>query len=230
MEVFQGRKFIHVYSRTEIKIRSYHEVQYPPDELDTRQIGEVASEFRMMVLDDDQRPVAPGTVGELWIAGPGMTMGYWKQPELTAEMMRKIDFGDGERELAARTGDLVRRHADGSLELIGRTDSQVKVRGFRVEIGEVEAALQRHAGVDRAVVLAEADEEIGKRLCAIVVAKKDGGADERALREYCIATLPRYMVPDVFEFRTELPTTSNGKVDRQALSESRKTDEACRKS
>jgi amino acid adenylation domain-containing protein len=229
MEIFPGRKFIHVYSRTEIKIRSYHEVRYPPEEVDTRQIGEVAADFRMIVLDEEQRPVAPGAIGELWIAGPGMTLGYWNQPELTAEMIRTIEL-DGHKVRLARTGDLVRHHLDGRLELVGRADSQVKVRGFRVEIGEVEAAIQRHQGVDRAVVLAEADEEIGKRLRAIVVAKKNGGADERALREYCIATLPRYMVPDVFEFRAELPTNSNGKVDRQALGASSGAGEPIRKS
>jgi amino acid adenylation domain-containing protein len=230
MEIFPGRKFVHVYSRTEVKIRSYHEVRYPPDELDTRQIGEVAPEFRMMVLDRERRPVAPGAAGELWIAGPGMTLGYWKQPELNAETMRTVELGPGDKVFAVRTGDLVRGHAPGGLELIGRVDSQVKVRGFRVEIGEVEAALQRHPGVDRAVVLAEADDEIGRRLLAIVVAKKAGGADERTLREHCIATLPRYMVPDVFEFRAELPINSNGKVDRQALISRAEATGASRKS
>lgn len=230
MEIFPHVKFIHVYSRTEIKIRSYHQVKDPPDELDTRQIGEVADELRMLVLDENQRLVAPGAVGELWVAGPGMTLGYWGHPELTTETLRWIDLGGGDKIYAARTGDLVRRNADGSLELVGRTDSQVKVRGFRVDLGELEAALQRHPGVERAVVLAESDEQIGGRLRAIVVAKKDGGADERALRDYCIATLPRYMVPDVFEFRAELPVNSNGKVDRQALSASSEAGKAVRKS
>jgi amino acid adenylation domain-containing protein len=223
-------KLIHVYSRTEVKIRSYHEVKYPPTDFDTRQIGEVSPEYKMVVLDDDQRPVAPGAAGELWIAGSGLALGYWGMPDLTTATFQSIEMGPNERLRAARTGDLVRRHDDGRLELVGRTDQQIKVRGYRVEIGEVEAVLQSHPDVQRAVVVAEADADIGQRLRAIVVAKKGAGIDDRALREHCIAMLPRYMVPDVVDFRAELPISSNGKVDRLALSTTSEAGEGSRKS
>jgi amino acid adenylation domain-containing protein len=229
MEMLPGARFVHVYARTEVKIRTYHEIKFPPEEFDTHQIGEVPPDVRMLVLDEDQRPVAPGAIGELWIAGPGLMLGYWGLPELTADVMRVIELSATDRVRASRTGDLVRRHGDGRLELIGRADQQIKVRGFRVELGEVEAALQRHAGVERAVVVAEADGDVGRRLRAIVVPRRDGGADQRSLRELCAKTLPRYMIPAVFEFRTELPLTSNGKVDRRALHTSSATAEVRRK-
>jgi acyl-CoA synthetase (AMP-forming)/AMP-acid ligase II len=224
-----GARFVHVYARTEAKIRTYHEIKFPPEEFDTHQIGEVPPDVRMLVLDEDQRPAAPGAIGELWIAGSGLMLGYWGLPELTADVMRVIELSATDKVLASRTGDLVRRHGDGRLELIGRADQQIKVRGFRVELGEVEAALQRHAGVERAVVVAEADGDVGRRLRAIVVPRRDGGADQRSLRELCAKTLPRYMIPAVFEFRTELPLTSNGKVDRRALHTSSATAEVRRK-
>jgi acyl-coenzyme A synthetase/AMP-(fatty) acid ligase len=223
-------KLIHVYSRTEAKVRSYHEVKNPPTDFDTRQIGEVSPEYRMMVLDADQRPMAPGAAGELWIAGPGLALGYWERPDLTDETIQSIEVAPNESLRAARTGDLVKRHGDGRLELVGRTNQQIKVRGYRVEIGEVEAVIESHPGVRRAVVIAEADAEIGKRLRAIVVPKDGQSVDQRSLKDHCIAALQRYMVPDVFEFRSELPLSSNGKVDRQALSRLGEAEEARHKS
>jgi acyl-coenzyme A synthetase/AMP-(fatty) acid ligase len=113
----------------------------------------------------------------------------------------------------------VRRHADGTLELVGRADDQIKVRGYRVEIAEIETALCRHAAVQAAIVIALSDRETGNRLKAVVVLNNGTTADETTLRAHCSAELPPYMVPEAIEFRLSLPLMSNGKVDRRGLRE-----------
>jgi acyl-coenzyme A synthetase/AMP-(fatty) acid ligase len=113
----------------------------------------------------------------------------------------------------------VRRQADGTLELIGRADDQIKVRGHRVEIAEVETALCRHPAVLAAVVIGVPDAEVGNRLKAVVVLKNGSDTGETALRDHCAAELPPYMVPEAIEFRASLPLMSNGKVDRRGLRE-----------
>src|SRR6185503_12426487 len=159
------------------------------------------------------RPVPPGGVGELWIRGASVMHGYWGRPERSALVLQAIDIAPGIRDRAYRTGDLARVLPDGNLEFLGRRDHQVKTRGYRVELGEIEARLAAHPGVDEAVVLAVPDEEITNRLRAVVVckAKVEVTADE--LRQHCALTLPRYMVPESVVFRKELPRTSSGKVD-----------------
>jgi amino acid adenylation domain-containing protein len=217
MELLPGVRFGQVYGRTEVKVRSFHEVKFPPREIDTRTIGRTPPDCGMFLLDEHMHPVAEGEVGELWVSGPGLMRGYWGLPQLTAEVMRMIELSDGEKVLACRTGDLVRRHADGALELVGRADEQVKIRGYRVEIGEIERVLHRHPAVARAIVIVQEDSMMGHRLRAVVMAKSGETVDEHALREHCFKTLPRYMIPELVEFRSELPLTGNGKLDRRAL-------------
>src|SRR5262249_58180080 len=108
---------------------------------------------------------------------------------------------------------------DGNLEFLGRRDHQVKTRGYRVELGEIEVALHAHPAVAEAVVLAVPDEEVTHRLRAVVVLRAGSVLEEATLKQYCALTLPRYMVPETIEFRSELPRTSSGKVDRRALAE-----------
>ena len=209
-------QFIQVYGRTEAKVRSYHEIARPPDERDMRIIGQVPSNCGMHALDENLKPVAYNEVGELWITGPGLMIGYWGLPELTAQLMPTIEI-NGEMVRASRTGDLVRRLADGTFELMGRADQQVKIRGYRVEIAEVERTLNQYPDVARAIVMVDADDANGQRVRAIVEPKHGANLDERALSEHCFMTLPRYMIPERFEFRAALPMSSNGKVDRRSL-------------
>lgn len=219
MQLLPWVRFIHSYSRTEVRIRTRHEVKFPPAELDTKRIGRTFAEVRFHVLDENERPVPGGAVGELWVTGPILMNGYWGLPELTAEVIGTIEVTPGNPVPACRTGDLVKLHNDGVLELIGRADHQVKIRGFRVEIGEVEAALCRHPAVERAVVLAVPDAAQGSLLRAVAVLKEGSQADDRALRNHCAAILPPHMIPETIEFRLDLPLMSNGKVDRRALLE-----------
>jgi len=115
-----------------------------------------------------------------------------------------------------RTGDLVKRREDGNYLYIGRRDEMVKSRGYRIELGEIESALYQHPDVEQAAVISIPNEEVGTRLKAIVVTKKRTDSDSW-LREHCLRLLPRYMLPDIFEFRASLPMTSSGKIDKQAL-------------
>ena len=220
MRLLPHARFFIVYGRTEAKLRSIHEVKFPPAEIDTRTIGKTAADTRLLVLDEKENQVADGAIGELWIAGPGLMLGYYGLPEMTAEVLRTVRIGPADSVLACRTGDIVRRRADGTLELLGRADQQIKVRGHRVELAEIEAALCRHPAVQAAVAIGVPDPETGNRLKAIVVLKNGSAADQQTLRRHCAAELPPYMVPEAIEFRASLPLMSNGKVDRRSLRES----------
>ncbi len=158
-----------------------------------------------------------GIPGELYLGGDGLANGYVSQPELTAGKFVNVTWENGAApERLYRTGDLVRWLADGTIEFIGRMDGQLKIRGFRVEPGEVEAALLRHPAVREAVVMARADRSGTQQLAANLVLRSVV-ADAAELRGFLATQLPPFMMPAHFVPLKELPLTANGKVDRNAL-------------
>jgi aspartate racemase len=157
-----------------------------------------------------------GSPGELHIGGVGLALGYLNHPERTAAKFIADPFSDDPEARLYKTGDMVRRLPDGNLEFIGRIDFQVKIRGFRVELGEIEAVLEKHPSVMQAVVIAR-EANGGKQLAAYVIAAP--GAAPGELRDYLKKQLPEYMVPADFVFVESLPLTPNGKVDRRGLPE-----------
>ncbi|BBH46996.1 non-ribosomal peptide synthetase [Pseudomonas sp. KU43P] len=174
-------------------------------------IGRPAPGMRVLVLDANREPVAVGQVGELYVAGPGVTRGYLARPALTAE--RFPTLADGSR--GYQTGDLARWRADGQLEFLGRVDAQVKIRGFRIELGEVEAVLASCAGVTEAAVVVR-EGAGGAQLVAFVVGDDDGHLAGRLQAELA-RRLPAHMVPTALRSLARLPLMPNGKVDRRAL-------------
>ncbi|WP_163973487.1 non-ribosomal peptide synthetase, partial [Myxococcus sp. CA018] len=211
-----GGVLINGYGPTEnTTFSSTYRMERPEEVGASVSIGRPVKNTVAYVLDAGMRPVPVGVPGELYVGGDGLAVGYVGRPELTAERFVPNPYGDGER--LYRTGDVVRWLRNGTLEFLGRADTQVKVRGYRIELGEVEAALAQHGGVNEAVVVAREDGNEGKRLVAYVTARTGTSLESSALRSHMKQRLPEYMVPSAYVVLESLPLTPNGKVDRKAL-------------
>ncbi|WP_217548595.1 non-ribosomal peptide synthetase [Streptomyces sp. GbtcB6] len=218
LEMFPGLRVANGYGPVEsLGLTTCHTVV--PEDVTTASIpiGRPLYGKDVLVLDEALRPVEPGVTGELYTAGCGLALGYTGRPGLTATRFVADPGGYGRR--LYRTGDLGRRTADGTLEITGRADDQIKIRGFRVEPGEIEDLLTRHPGVREAAVTVYEPAPGDRRLAAYVTTVTDGSAtaDPDALLRYLAGRLPEYMVPATLDVLDALPLNANGKADRRAL-------------
>lgn len=209
-----GPRYYNLYGPTETNVCTYHEIPevVPDDRTDPYPIGKTCSHLVDRVVDPEGREVPSGE-GELCIAGPAVTPGYWNLPEQTRAAF--LDTDDGRKWY--RTGDLVVREAGRVYRYVGRKDRMIKKRGYRVELGEIEACLYRHPQVREAAVIALPDEQLGMRVRAHVSSRDDQKISLIQLKSFCSTHLPLYMIPDEVRFHPALPKTSTDKIDYQAI-------------
>ncbi|WP_032762541.1 non-ribosomal peptide synthetase/type I polyketide synthase [Streptomyces sp. CNS654] len=217
-----GTRLVNSYGLTEATIDSAY-FEGPVDDLEPGAmvpIGRPLPNSTLHILDAHGEPVPPGVPGELWIGGQGVALGYAGDPEQTGErfVTRTLSgAGDARPERLYRTGDIARWDAHGRVHLLGRTDGQIKLRGHRIEIGEIEAHLAQWPPLARAVVAVRTDTGGEAALCAYCVPEAGAALDVRALRRHLARSLPSYMIPSHFTELPALPLTANGKVDTAAL-------------
>jgi acyl-coenzyme A synthetase/AMP-(fatty) acid ligase len=208
-------RHFNLYGPTETNVCTFYEVPTPiPDACtEPMPIGRICPQLQGVVVDGDGHEVEKGQEGELCIRGANVTQGYWNLPEQS----RKAFIEVGSPPAYYRTGDVVREEPDGNLRYRGRRDRMIKKRGFRVELGEIEACLYRHPNVREAAVVALPDDTLGMKVHAHLASKDGSNISAIEMKTFCSQHIPVYMIPDIFSFHASLPKTSTDKVDYQTL-------------
>jgi len=222
-KAYPSATLLNIYGSSEVAADvTCHEVAAEEAESDEKEattsvpIGRPISNSQVYVLDEHMNPVPVGVRGEIYVGGDGLALGYWRQPEMTAERFVENPISPERSRKLYRTGDLGRWRNTGEIEYLGRVDSEVKVRGMRIELGEIETVLSRHEWVEEAVVELNGS-GTEQRLIAYVVGKEGAAPSARELRRYVRTKLPEHMVPASFVQVEDLPLLSSGKVNRRAL-------------
>ncbi|WP_240326446.1 non-ribosomal peptide synthetase, partial [Pseudomonas syringae] len=212
-------RLVNMYGITEITVHAtFHAIsQAEIDAGDTGLIGAPLSDLCLRILDAYQQPVPIGVEGEIYIGGAGVARHYLNRAELNAERFIEDPFASRSGVRLYRTGDVARYRADGAIVYVGRNDSQIKIRGFRVELGEIEARLHNCDGVREALVIVREDVPGDKRLVAYLIAQENTSLESSTLRSQLAETLAEHMIPSAFVTLTAWPLTTNGKLDRGAL-------------
>ncbi|MFI2433445.1 amino acid adenylation domain-containing protein [Streptomyces sp. NPDC018693] len=220
-----GVRLVNAYGLTETTITStlcdLNEEMITSPDTAVAPVGRPLEGVHVQLLDDELHPVPPGGRGEIYISGPGLARGIWRQPALTAQQFLPDPHGPAPGDRMYRTGDLGRRRPDGNLEVLGRIDDQMKIRGFRVDPAEIEAALASHPEIGQAMVVARARESGDRDLVAYYTPVSPPTGRETVtptrLRSALAEVLPGYMIPAAFYAVERLPLTSGGKLDRRAV-------------
>ncbi|HTC48195.1 MAG TPA: amino acid adenylation domain-containing protein [Candidatus Aquilonibacter sp.] len=218
-ELLPAVELDNLYGPTETNVCTYYRVER--DRLagmDKLPIGIACENTEVFAVDDqDEIVTEPGQSGELYVRGPSVTYGYWGDEEKTKKMVVPNRFQSNFDEKIYRTGDLVTLAEDGNYYFVGRRDSMIKSRGYRIELGEIESALLSHPGVREAAAIPIPDEVVGNRIKAIIALHEADAFQAAALQQHCATRIPKYMIPELIEFRESLPKTSTGKIDRVSL-------------
>lgn len=212
------QRLLHVYGPTETTtFASWQLVTEVADGVTTIPIGRPISNTRIRVLDRHLNLVPIGVQGELYIGGSGLARGYLNRPELTSEKFVPDPFSPAPAARLYKTGDIGRYLLDGSIEFVGRVDQQIKIRGFRVELGEIESVLAQHEDISECVVIARDDDPGDRQLTAYIILGPGRALHLESVRHFLRQRLPSHMVPAFFMSLEEFPLTPNGKIDRRAL-------------
>jgi natural product biosynthesis luciferase-like monooxygenase protein/amino acid adenylation domain-containing protein len=213
-----GARLINMFGQTETTgIVSLYPIPVGFDEGRIVHLGRPIANTKLYILDAHMQPVPIGVPGELCVGGEGVARGYLRRPDLADDKFPLDPFSHQPEARMYRTGDRARFRSDGNVEFIGRTDNQVKIRGHRVEVEEIEAALRNHEGVREVVVVAREATAGDRRLVAFVVPSGEPAPTVSDLRRALAARLPDYMIPSAFVLVESLPRTPNGKIERAAL-------------
>lgn len=218
MSLLPNIRFSNLYGPTETNVCTYYHVQPIPSDTDeTIPIGRPCANVEDLVVDLDDRAVAPGEVGELLIRGGVVMKGYWGQPDKTANGFFRRPVFDQFEDIFYRTGDLVQLDKDGNYRYLGRKDRQIKTRGYRVELDEIEVALLTHSGVQEAAAYPVPDHQGSNLIEASVILKQKDGLTDSVLVEHLARRLPPYAIPVRIDILSDFPRTSTGKIDRREL-------------
>ncbi len=219
MNKLSSVRFSNLYGPTETNVCTFYHVTAVPEDTDEPiPIGVVCANDEGLIVTADNQPAAPGEVGELLIRGGTVMRGYWGRPDLNEKgFYRRPVFGDAYEDVYYRTGDLVQALPDGNLKYLGRKDRQIKTRGYRVELDEIEVALLSHEGVEEAAVYPVPDGEGSNLIEAAVTAKEGVTLEVNDLLQHVSAKLPSYAVPEKISILASFPRTSTGKISRREL-------------
>ena len=212
----KNRKFINAYGPTETTVCASMFFCDPNCQI-SPPIGKAIDNFKLYILDRNLNPVPVGIPGELYIAGVGLSRGYHNKPDLTAEKFIPNPFSDEIGSRMYATGDLVKYLNNGNIQFIGRIDSQVKLRGFRIEIGEIVSVISRYPTINEVIVIVREDKPGIKQLVAYFTTNSESKLDIGQLRSFIRKELPDYMVPTAYVTLEKFPLTLNKKIDYRAL-------------
>lgn len=222
MAALPQARYLNWYGPTETNVcTSYEVAPLDPDQTAPIPIGKACANTEVFAVNNaGEKVTTPGASGELYARGPSLMQGYLGQPEKTAQRLIPNPFQPRFYELLYKTGDIVTLDDDGNYLYLGREDGMIKTRGYRVELGEIEAVLYGHPAIREVAVLPIPDEILGNRLCAVVSTYEGSVLTREQVLAFCNQQLPHYMVPDIIEFWDGLPKTSTGKTDRVSLAQS----------
>lgn len=219
MKIWPDATFSNVYGPAEVNQCTYFHIENPPNSNDQIPIGKIWGNSTHKIIDANGAEVKKGSSGELIVRTATMMKGYWNNPKLTKKSIFKETIAPGIENVFYKTGDMVREDENDNLIFLGRNDRQIKIRGYRVELDEVESVLSRHNEVREVAVIINEKEDESKEIIAVVILKSGATETSESLIAYCRTSLPNYAAPGQIYFLSEFPRTSSGKIKRSEIVE-----------